>query len=84
MITPTININGSSIHDLLDPRLKAMGHLTDAIEALKQVTPNGRDYPADRDRCNHDRDLHFIRIEKIKALYSELIDEALHIRDQGE
>lgn len=83
MITPTLNLNGSSANDLIEPRLKAMRHLTDAIDALSQATPNGRDYPADRDRCTHDRDLHFARIKKIKALYSELIDEALHIRDQG-
>ena len=83
LIKPTLTLNGSSANDLIEPRLKAMGHLMDAISALSQVTPNGRDYPADRERCTHDRDLHFIRIEKIKALYSELIDEALYIKDQG-
>jgi hypothetical protein len=82
-IKPTLNLNGSSVNDLIEPRLKSMGHLMDAISALSRVTPNGRDYPADRERCTHDRDLHFARIEKIKALYSGLIDEALYIKDQG-
>jgi hypothetical protein len=81
-IKPKLNLNGSSANDLIEPRLIAMNHLMDAIEALRHVTPNGRDYPADRERCAHDRDLHFIRIEKIKALRSELINETLAIRDQ--
>ena len=42
MIRPTLNINGSSAFDLIDPRRAAMDHLMDAIEALKQVTPHGR------------------------------------------
>ena len=31
MIRPTININGTSKDDLIDPRIKAMGLLRDAI-----------------------------------------------------
>ena len=47
MIRPTININGSSIDDLIAPRVDAVLYLKSAIEALRQVTPNGRDYPGD-------------------------------------
>jgi len=84
MIKPQISIVGSSIDDLVNPRRKAMDHLVDAIEALKQAAPNGRDYIGNHDQCAHDRDLHFIRLEKIKALHAELMAEALYIKEQGQ
>lgn len=84
MITPQININGSSKHDLIAPRLKAMDHLMDAIEALRQSAPNGRDYPGDYDGCHADRDVHFDRLERLKALREEIMSEALYIKEQGE
>jgi hypothetical protein len=54
----------------------------DAIEALKQVTPNGRDYICDRERLIADRDTHFDRIAALHTLRNELLDEALHIQQQ--
>jgi len=83
MIRPTLSINGSSASDLIDPRREAMDHLMDAIEALKQVTPNGRDYICDRERLIADRDTHFDRIAALHTLRNELLDEALHIGNQG-
>jgi hypothetical protein len=83
MIRPTLSINGSSASDLIDPRREAMDHLMDAIEALKQVTPNGRDYICDRDRLIADRNTHFDRIAALHTLRNELLDEALHVQQQG-
>ena len=82
MIRPTLSINGSSAFDLIDPRRDAMDHLMGAIEALKQVTPNGRDYICDRERLIADRDTHFDRIAALHTLRNELLDEALHIGNQ--
>jgi hypothetical protein len=82
MIRPTLSINGSSASDLIDPRRDAMGHLMDAIEALKLVTPNGRDYICDRDRLTADRNTHFDRLAALHTLREELLDEALHIQQQ--
>jgi hypothetical protein len=82
MIRPTLNISGSSAADLIDPRREAMDHLMDAIEALKLVTPNGRDYICDRNRLIADRDTHFDRIAALYTLRNELLDEALHIQQQ--
>jgi hypothetical protein len=83
MIRPTLNISGSSAADLIQPRRDAMDHLMDAIEALKQITPNGRDYLGDRDRFIDDRTTHFDRIAALHTLRNELLDEALHIGNQG-
>jgi len=82
MIRPTLNNNGSSAADLINPRRDAMDHLMDAIEALKQVTPNGRDYLGDIERLVADRNIHFDRLAALHTLREQLLDEALHIQRQ--
>jgi hypothetical protein len=82
MIRPILNINGSSAFDLIDQRRHAMDALLEAIDALKQCTPNGRDYPSHYDRCIADRETHFDRLAALHALREELLDEALHIQQQ--
>jgi len=84
MIRPTLNINGSSAFDLIDPRRDAMDLINELIEALKQVTPHGRDYICDRERFIADRNTHFDRLAALHTLREELLDEALHIQQQGE
>lgn len=84
MIKPVININGSSKDDLINARLQALDHINDVIEALKQVTPNGRDYPGDTERCMVDRQLHYDRINTLRTLYNHLYEEAIAIKGQGQ
>ena len=82
MITPQININGSSADDLINPRLQAMDHLMDAIEALSQAVPNGRDYLGNNTACIADREEHYDRIKAIKAIREAVYAEALAIKGQ--
>jgi hypothetical protein len=82
MIRPTLNPNGSDAFDLIDPRRTAMGLIDELIETLKQVTPNGRDYPGDTLACAADRVTHFDRLNALHTLREELLDEALHIQRQ--
>jgi len=82
MIRPTLNINGSSAFDLIDPRRTAMGLIDEVIDALKQATPNGRDYPGDTLACASDRTIHFDRLAALHTLREALLDEALHIQKQ--
>lgn len=82
MITPQLNINGSSAEDLIAPRREAMDHLMDAIEALSQAVPNGRDYPGNATACTADREEHYDRIKAIKAIREAIYTEALAIMRQ--
>lgn len=82
MILPTLNINGSSADDLIQPRRDAYDALQAAIKALQRVTPNGRDYPGDNDACVADRDKHYARLKKINALRAEIMSEAIYIKEQ--
>jgi hypothetical protein len=83
MIRPILNNNGSSAFDLIDPRRTAMDLLLDVIDALKQVTPNGRDYPGDTLACVADRATHFDRLAALHTLREELLDEALYIQKEA-
>lgn len=82
MIRPTININGTDALDLINARRDAMDLINELIETLKQVTPNGRDYPSDTMACVADRTTHFDRLAMLHTLREELLDEALHIQRQ--
>ena len=82
MITPTLNINGSSADDLIQPRRDAYDALQAAIKALQQVTPNGRDYPGDNDRCLADRQAHYGRLSALQAIATEIVAEAVGIKEQ--
>lgn len=85
MITPTINNNGSSIDDLIQPRIDAREAIHAAIDALLRATPNGRDYPGTGgvERCVADRELHYARIKALKAISDELLAEGVVIKTQG-
>jgi hypothetical protein len=82
MIRPTLNPNGSDAFDLINPRRNAMALIDEVIDALKQATPNGRDYPGDIERLVVDRNTHFDRLAALHTLRNELLDEAVHIYQQ--
>ena len=84
MITPLLNINGSSADDLINPRLQALDHLMDAIEAMSQAVPNGRDYPGNATACTADREEHYDRIKAIKAIREAIYAEAIAIKEQAQ
>jgi hypothetical protein len=82
MIRPTLNINGSSLTDLTHPRIAAYDALQAAIKALQQVTPNGRDYPGQPDQCVTDRAAHYARLAALTAIATEIVAEAVLIKEQ--
>lgn len=82
MISPTININGTSADDLIEPRKAAYDALQAAIKALQQVTPNGRDYPANNDQCVEDRQWHYARLKALDIIAAEIVAEAVAIKNQ--
>jgi thiamine phosphate synthase YjbQ (UPF0047 family) len=81
MILPTLNSNGSSADDLIQPRREAYDLLQAAIKALQRVAPNGRDY-AHNDQCVADRDAHYTRLKAIHTIAAELVAEAVAIKEQ--
>ena len=83
MITPTLNINGSSADDLTDPRIAAYDALREVIKTLGQVVPNARDYPGDADRWRADRETHFARMRTPHTIASDIMIEAAAIKNNS-
>lgn len=81
LITPKININGTSVTDLIVPRREAMDLIGKLVETLRQVTPNGRDYP-NNDACVADREIHYDRLKALRDLQAVLLQEAVQIMQQ--
>jgi len=44
MTKPTIHTNGTSADDLRDGYLKALAAIRNAVKAVQETYPNGRDY----------------------------------------
>lgn len=77
LLTPTVNHNGTNRRDLVHQRLIASSAIDGAIDALKGMTPHGRDYPNGADALNIDRDIHWTRIGALAALRDALVQEGL-------
>ncbi len=82
MITPTLNINGSSADDLIVPRLEAVNLIADAMAMLRKVTPNGRDYPANPQKCVEDREEHRLVLQALQDIKDTIHADALAIHKQ--
>ena len=82
MIFPTIHLNGTSKQALLDQVLDAAHAVQDAIKALENATPNGRDYyPQGADAIKLAIAEHTARVTKLKEVFGELAKLAIHISD---
>lgn len=84
MIRPILNINGTSAEELIQTRRNAIEALDAAMKALQEMTPNGRDYPNQQDRCRTDRELHYSRFAQLDAMRNHIVDEAVEIMRQWE
>ena len=84
MIRPILNINGTSGEELIQTRRKAIEALDAAMKALQEMTPNGRDYPGQQERCRADRELHYSRFAQLDAMRNRILDEAVEIMRQWE
>jgi hypothetical protein len=80
----TVNNNGTGAQELVDQRLAVMSAIAGAIAALRDMTPNGRDYPGRPEACKADREIHYARIAALSALNNEIMGEALIIQRQRE
>ena len=79
MIQPIININGTSRDEHIALRRTAIAAIGAAIEALRPLAPNGRDYPGHPERLEADRSAHFDRMTALHALSRDITLEAVTI-----
>jgi len=83
IMNPNVNSNGTSREELIRQRVKVRTKLEDALEALAEMNPNGRDYQGLADYAtaySRDRDIQTERSNTIVALMNNLLEEALNIQ----
>ena len=80
MIYPTIHINGTGSETLLDDYRTAVFAVRTAIDAMRYVSPNGRDYYPQGDRVieSASKD-HWLRVERLQSVLAELEALAAHV-----
>ena len=75
MRVPTIHLNGTSQESLMEALEQASGKVQEAIDALSEVAPNGRDYyPQGESAINEAVDEHRSRVKRMQAVFDELIE----------
>jgi|688.fasta_scaffold1240297_2 hypothetical protein len=80
---PTVNLNGTSKAALIQYRLDAITALEAALEALREITPHGRDYP-NREALLEAYPVYYSYRDRIQDVINDLTDEATYIDQQGD
>ena len=83
IMRPFVNLKGTSRKELIEQRLDAAVAVRKAMEAVQKMYPHGRDYIGDPARFDHDRGIHWRRLEKLNELYEDLHEEAEQIQERG-
>jgi hypothetical protein len=74
MMTPTIHLNGTSAKELAEQFANAYSALGEAIRAVNQAAPNGRDYyPQGQSAINEAMAEHRTRIETLNRLRQDML-----------
>ena len=82
IITPIIHMNGSGKRALIDQLCAAYRAVQDAMDALRQASPNGRDYYLEPGRLQKAEAQYQTRCESLKAVAESLEAEADAIQTQ--
>lgn len=81
---PTVHLNGTSAEDLIQQYRKAYRATQDALKALAESAPHGRDYYVQSDGAfEKARKEHESRAERLRAVSDELLELALQVQDQA-
>jgi hypothetical protein len=81
LMKPIVNLNGTSRDDLIEQRMLAREAIRQAMEALQQTEPNGRDYIGHKEAYERDLAIYRQRLAMLDKLYNELELEAIAIQD---
>ena len=83
IMKPTIHLNGSSLGHLIEDYEKAARLVGDALVALGQTVPNGRDYyPQGPYACTVATKEHDARLAKLRDVRQELAEILDELQDQ--
>ncbi len=72
VVAPFVNLNGTSKDDLIEQLTEVYSKLNDVYEAMRQATPNGRDYYMGEVPYEEARLQHMRRMKTVQDLQQEL------------
>jgi hypothetical protein len=81
IMQPIVNINGTSRDDLVKMRIEARRAVHEALRALQELSPHGRDYIGNRDAWKRDSDIYCERFRILDAMANDLLDEGVAIME---
>jgi glycyl-tRNA synthetase beta subunit len=82
-MNPIININGETAESHIEKRLIARKKVLEAMEAVGELRPHGRDYLGNVDRQNVDTHIYNKRFAMLVQLYNDLQTEAEFIQENN-
>jgi hypothetical protein len=74
---PIVNLNGSSRHSLIEARKKARIALMDAMDAMRDMAPHGRDYIGNTNALGRDAEVFSGRMMALRQMEEDILSEAL-------
>jgi hypothetical protein len=78
---PIVNLGGTSRDDLVRTRIEARRAIYEAMRALHEVAPHGRDYIGNRDAWQRDNDIYRERFRTLDHMANDLLDEAVELAE---
>lgn len=85
MRIPSLHLNGTSAERLLEPLERAHRALAEALLALSDASPNGRDYYPQGDSALREAVWeHQNRTERLRTVQDELMEISIGIQDQAD
>ena len=74
---PIVNLNGSSRHSLIEARKKARIAIVDAMDAMRDMAPHGRDYIGNAEALGRDAEVFSSRMMALRQMEEDILSEAL-------
>lgn len=84
LVTPIVNLNGSSAEHLINERLSIMTKIDELIVTLQHAMPHGRDYQTHSTAfaCEDARKAWSERIQILREIRSDFVADAIAIQHQ--
>jgi hypothetical protein len=79
---PILNLNGTDGQELFDANRKVVHMLDEAVAALQQTAPHGRDYIGHPEEFARAREEHWHRLNTLRGMVHELDILAFRIHQQ--
>lgn len=79
---PIVTSGGTSREQFIETRIMARVALAEAMRALGETTPNGRDYIANPPLYERDKNIYQKRFEALLEIYNDLMDEAVDLQNE--